>query len=84
MIQNLVYYYLLNVTLPILGVLFVIYLIIRYITFRFSYSDTQKYLYLDILYYTKRKFQAHKIIILFGYFSIPNMLVICNKHFYLK
>lgn len=72
---------LLQITIITLIILFVVLVITKYITFRFSFSDTQKYILIDFLYYTKKHFQSHKIIILFGYFSQSNLLIICNKHF---
>lgn len=72
---------LLQITILTLIILFVGLVITKYITFRFSFSDTQKYILIDFLYYTKRHFQSHKIIILLGYFSQSNLLIICNKHF---
>lgn len=72
---------LLQITILTLIILFVGLVITKYITFRFSYSDTQKYILIDFLYYTERRFQKHKIIILLGYFSQSNLWIICNKHF---
>lgn len=83
MVHNLIIYYLLYVTLPILGVLFIAYFIIKHIILRFVFSDTQRYLQLNILYKTKRGFQTQKVIILLGYFVLSqtnHLWIICNKH----
>ena len=71
----------LQITILILIILFIVLVITKYITFRFSFSDTQKYILIDFLYYTKRRFQSHKIIILLGYFSQSNLWIVFNKHF---